>query len=173
MKAFYSISVLLLLVCGFQSCKKDKSIYTDFNTITVTDENCIYIGDVDPLDWTYDANLTAQEHNFLKYIDSIPSGDSTTGYILVSAACPNPNPGQFTVAVNTEKTCKMHLVCVNSEMQILYYTSRQFTGGPVTTSYDFRALTAFHKNENYRLYYGFYTAKDSLYYQGHGDFRIE
>ncbi len=170
-----SCSAFLFSALFFSACKKDStSLLYDFSKITVTDASCIYISGVDTTDWTYDDSWTDQETGFLKFSDtSVVVTDTATGYIQVDAICPNPNEGLFVMGVNTQRQCKMKLVCVNNEMQVLYYLTRKFTGGSVTTSYDFRSLTAFHKNENYRLYYGFYNSKDSLYYKGHGDFRIE
>lgn len=170
MKTVYFFAVLLMLL---SSCKKDDSTPIDFSKITVTDTSCIFISDVDNTDWTYDAAWTIQEKSFLNFIDSIVVTDSTTGYVQLSAPCANPNEGAFTLGINTEKQAKMKLVCVNTEMEILHYNSAKLTGGPITRAFDFRSNTAFHKNENYRLYYGFYNSKDSLYYKGHGDFRIE
>ena len=172
MKTLYSFS-FLLLIFFFSSCKKTTITPIDFSKITVADSSCIYIGDVDTTDWTYDATWTAQEISFMNFADTISITDSATGYIQLSAPCPNPNGGVFILGMNTERQCKMKLVCVNTAMHILYYTSRKFTGGPIVTAYDFSSLTAFHKNANYRFYYGFYNSKDSLYYKGHGDFRIE
>ena len=168
-----SCFAFLLTVLLFSGCKKDNLSPIDFSKITVTDTSCIYISEVDTTDWTYDDNWTEQETNFLNFADTIIVTDSVAGFVQVSAVCPNPNEGLFIMGINTQRQCKMKLVCVNNEMQVLYYLTRKFTGGSVTTSYDFRSLTAFHKNENYRLYYGFYNSKDSLYYKGHGDFRIE
>ncbi len=168
-----TLPFIVAFIFFISSCKKDTSTPLDFSKITVTDTSCIYISDVDLTDWTSDAAWTTPETAFLNFADTILATDSTTGYVQFAAPCPNPNDGLFTLGVNTEKPCKMKLVCVNTEMQVLYYTSLQLTGGPVATVYDFRSNTAFHKNENYRLYYGFYNSKDSLYYKGHGDLRVE
>jgi len=172
MKTFLTTAFLFITV-AFSSCKKDNSTPIDFAKITVTDTSCIYISDVDNTDWTQDAVWTIQEKSFMNFADSIVVTDSTTGYVQPSAPCANPNEGAFTLSMNAEKQCKMKLVCVNTEMEVLYYSSTKLTGGPISNAYDFRSNTAFHKNENYRLYYGFYNSKDSLYYKGHGDFRIE
>ena len=173
MKKYSTPVVFLFVVLCFSSCKKETVTTFDFSKITVSDSSCIYISDIDITDWTYDATWTALEQNLLKFSDTIVVTDSSTGFVQISAACPNPNGGVFIMGVNTQKSCKMHLVCVNTSMQILYYTSRLFTGGPIVTAYDFSSSTAFHKNANYRVYYGFYNASDSLYYKGHGDIRIE
>ena len=172
MKTLHSFCFLFTVLL-FSSCKKTTVTPIDFSKITVADASCIYISEIDTTDWTYDNYWSAQELSFLKFGDTITITDSVTGYVQLSAPCPNPNDGLFIVGMNTERQCRMKLVCVNTDMQILYYTSRKFTGGPIVTVYDFRANTAFHKNGNYRFYYGFYNSKDSLYYKGHGDFRIE
>jgi hypothetical protein len=152
---------------------KRQSVPIDFSKITVTDSSCLYISDVDPTDWVSDDSWTSKEAAFLKFTDTLFVTDTSIGYVQISALCPNPNAGAFNLGVNTQYPCKMKLVCVNTEMQVLYYTTNILTGGPVPYNYDFRSQTAFHKNENYRLYYGFYNSRDSLYYKGHGDFRIE
>jgi hypothetical protein len=165
---------ILFIVLAFTSCKKTTVTPVDFSKITVVDASCVYVGEIDSTDWTYDASWTTQELAFMKFTDtSVVVTDSSTGYVQLSGACSNPNDGLFIIGMNTQRQCKMKLVCVNTDMQILYYNTRKFTGGPIVTSYDFRNNTSFHKNQNYRIYYAFYNATDSLYYKGHGDFRIE
>ena len=175
MMRFYICCFLFGFILVISSCKKDTSVPIDFSKITVTDStSCIIISDVDTTDWTYDANWTPGVTAFLYFIDSnLVVSDTLTGYVQVSPACPNPNHGIFIMGVNTERECLMKLVCVNTDMQILYYTTRKFTGGPIVTAYDLTTSTSFHKNANYRVYYGFFNAFDSLYYKGHGDVRIE
>ena len=169
------ICVFLFLITAltFQSCKKEVVTPLDFSKITVTDSSCIYISLVDTTDWTADINWTAQETGLLNFKRTVAVGDSIAGFIQVSAACPNPSAGRFALGINTERACVMKLAIVNTEMQVLYFTNHAFTGGPIITAYDLTSLTAFDKDENHRMYYAFYTSKDSLYYKGHGDFRIE
>lgn len=173
MKKLYSLLFIFCLCFQLISCKKDISTAPDFSKITVVDDNCIYVGDVDTTDWTNDVAWTAQETLFMNFADTIVVTDTLTDFVQVSAACSNPNHGLFIVGLSTGKQCKMKLVAVNTDMHVLYYTARKFTGGPIVTAYDFRALTAFHTNANYRLYYAFYNSNDSVYYKGHGDIRIE
>ncbi|HLP50604.1 MAG TPA: hypothetical protein VK154_06940 [Chitinophagales bacterium] len=167
---FIAFLAAVMLQAG---CKKSTVSPYNFSKITVADNSCMYISEVDTTDWGYDAAWTTVEYNFINFKDSVIVTDSLAGYIQVSAPCPNPSEGVFIMGLNTERQCMMRLACVNTEMQILYYTVKKLTGGPIVTAYDFRSNTAFHKNENYRIYYGFYNSKDSLYYKGHGDFRIE
>ena len=43
----------------------------------------------------------------------------------------------------------------------------------MTIGFDFRSISTFRSGNNYRMYYGFYNANDSLYFAGHGDFKIQ
>lgn len=168
-----SFSLFLLITLFVPSCKKDTVTTLDFSQITVTDSYCLYIDAVDISDWAQDANWTTQESSLLNFLRTISVTDSVAGFVQLSGACPNPSAGKFALGINTEHACVMKLAVVNTEMHVIYYTCKAFTGGPILTAYDFTSLTAFRKNQNYRMYYGFYTAGDSLYYKGHGDFRIE
>lgn len=161
------------MVLFHSSCKKEIVEPIDFSKYTATDNNCVPLGVIDSTDWTYDAEWNATENSLMNFSDNITGTDSIAGYVEVSPACPNPSEGIFIVGVNTERACKMKIVCVNTEMEPLFFTTKQLTGGPIVTAYDLRPLSAFHKNMNYRMYYAFYNAADSVYYKGHGDFRIE
>jgi hypothetical protein len=160
-------------VCYFSSCKKDAVTAVDFSKYTATDSNCLFTGTIDNTDWTNDAEWSATENALMNFSTSIATLDSITGYVVVSALCPNPGNGVFTLRVNTERECKMKIACVNTEMETLFFTTNKMAPGPNINSFDFTAITAFHKNTDYRMYYAFYTSKDSVYYKGHGDFRIE
>ena len=173
MRKFFLFLFTAAVLFHFGACKKDNIVPIDFSQYTATDSNCIISGVYDNTDWTYDTTWTATETALMSFNANIATTDSTFGYVHVSPACPNPNNGLFIIGINTEKQCKMKIVCVNTSFETLYYTSKKFTGGPIVTSYDFSALTSFHPNENYRLYYAFYNSLDSIYYKGHGDIRIE
>lgn len=174
MKSFYAPLLFLATLFQFASCKKDPVVIIDFSKYTATDSNCLITGAVDNTDWTDDITWAAQENALLAFSDNIVLVDSIEGYIDISPLCPNPGDGLFTMDILTERECKMKIACVNTEMETLYFIAKKLTGGPpVTTEFDLRALTSFHKNMNYRMYYAFYTADDSVYYKGHGDFRIE
>ncbi len=166
--------VLIITACFLLSaCKKENSVQLDFSKITVTDLACIYISNVDTSDWTLDNTWTNQETNLMNFSRTVSTTDTVAGYVQVSAACPNPSAGSLAVGVNTERACVMKAVFVNNDMQILHYSNQLLTGGPIITYHNFTSLSSFKKDANYRMYYAFYTAKDSLYYKGHGDFRIE
>lgn len=171
------LSTLLLasgLMFYFSACKKTAvTSPPDFSKITVTDSSCIYSGAVDSTDWTYDDTWTTQELALLNFTDTISVTDSTTGYVQVSAACPNPNHGVFIIGTDVQKQCKLKVAIVNTSMQLLAYNTYHLTGGPIMTGFNFAGSGSFHANENYRMYYAFYNSQGTLFYMGHGDFRIE
>lgn len=172
MKPVYS-ALFLLILLTYNGCQKSTIAPVTFEKITVTDTTCLFISDIDTTDWGYDEGWYGYEYNFISFNDSVRITDSLAGYVQVSAICANPNNGHFTWNINTGRQCMLRMAIVNTEMQILYYAVKRLPGGPVNYQYDLSANTAFHKNEFYRIYYGFYTSKDSLYYKGHGDLRIE
>jgi hypothetical protein len=173
MKSFYASLLPFIVLLLSSSCKKDNITPIDFTKYTRTDSSCAIIGEADITDWTADSIWTTSEIALMKFSDGVVLADSLIGFINVSPPCPNPSDGLFIMRVNTERECKMKVACVNIEMETLYYTSSKFPGGLITTGYDFRQLTAFHKDSYYRLYYAFYNAADSLFYKGHGDIKIE
>ncbi len=174
MKKFFVSVLLFYIFFYFISCKKEANTNRyDFSKYTATNASGDTIGEPDTTDWTFDNDWSGRDSLFINFNDTIMLTDSLPGYIELSSAIPNPNDGRFVLGVNTERECKMRAACVNSELEILYYHAFKFTGGPGMLVFDFRGITSFHQRKNYRLYYGFYNASDSLYYKGHGDFRIE
>jgi hypothetical protein len=175
MKGLYALLLSFLLLTGSSSCKKAALNTIDFTEITFTDSiYCGIIGEPDTSDWATDtAAWSAKENALLNFSDDLVIIDSVAGTINISAACPNPNDGHFRIIINTERECKMKIACVNTEMETLYFAANKLTAGANTAEFDFGALTAFHKNMYYRMYYAFYNSKDSLYYKGHGDFLIQ
>jgi hypothetical protein len=173
----FSIAVFILsAVFCVTSCKPDKVTIVDFTKYTVTDTACQVMGAADATDWTYDTTWTTQETSLLGFADTLTFTDSIGGLIQVSPACTNPSSGLFHLTVNTELPCKLKYSFVNNDFLLLHYGTRKLLGGNQITIFDFRSLTAFHKNQNYRMYYGFYLRhhdKDSIIYKGHGDIRIE
>ncbi len=169
--------ITLLLLVGFSalfySCKKNNEIIYDFTQYTETDSTGSIIGGNDTTDWGYDGSWSSGELSLLSFKDSLVAGDSTTGTVEISPAFPNPGHGIVLIGVNTEKSCKMKAVVVDEDFHILYLDNRLFTGGPILTVHYLGTSTAFHSGHYYRMYYGFYNSKDSLYYKGHGDLLIE
>lgn len=175
MKNFYALAFISILLVQSSSCKKEISNTTtfDYSDFTVTDTSCLFTGHVDTTDWAYDVIWSSFETALLNFSDTISEIDSLTGYVQVSAACSNPSGGLFIVGTTVEKACVMRIAVVNNKQELIYYRAVKLTGGPIINAFDFRYTGAFHKNENYRMYYGFYNSTRTLYYKGHGDFRIE
>ena len=165
------------LVCALviiAACKKDEVFAPDFTTITQTDSSGVVIGSVDSTDWGYDAGWNGTEFNFLAFNDtSANSLNSITGTVMLSPPMPNPSRGLFILGLNPERQVKMKYAFVNSDLKVLQYGARKLNGGVTWMPLDLTTNTAFKKGEYYRMYYGFYNSKDSLYYKGHGDIKIE
>ena len=166
--------VYLALCLFIASCGKiSKQTVLDFSKYTATNADCEKTGTVDSLQWNRDLLNLAQDTAYLNFADAIVVADTLTGNILITPPCPNPSNGLFIWNINTERGCKLKLACINQSSDILYLNAYGLPGGPFTILFDFRQLTAFRKNGNYRMCYGFYNFRDSLYYAGYGDFRIQ
>lgn len=167
----YSLLAITLITCIY-SCQKGSVTEYNFTQITFTDS----LGneaEVDTTDWTYDNSWTGGEIKLVSYIDSLKATDSMPGFIKISPAYPNPTKGTIIMNINFERACKMKAVLVNQNFEILFYQSNLVSSGPGIAYYDLRGLTAIDKNNYYRLYYGIFNSKDSLYYKGHGDLLIQ
>lgn len=169
---FFITAIFLLLLA---SCKKDPvTKVLDFSRITTTDDQGYILGIADSTDWTFDSIFLAKELALLNFNDTnVKVTDTLTGNVTIQPAYPNPGVGIVALSLNTERECKFKIVCVNDEMQTLYYHMVRLSGGDYTAQYNFTTSTSFHKPANYRIYYGFYNSRDSLYYKGHGDIRLE
>ena len=174
MKKNVPLLLIAVLAIYLGGCKKSTVTGPpDFSKITVTDSVGLYTGTVDSTDWTYDETWTPEELAFMNFTDTFALADTVAGFVQVSALYPNPNHGIFSLLTTVEKECKMKVAIVSTSMHLISYNTFKFLGGPVATGFNCTVSTAFHPNENYRIYYGFYNAKGTLFYKGHGDFRIE
>jgi len=174
MKKFILFLLGAMLLLHLLSCKKEVITGISFEQITTVDSLCEMTGTIDPTDWSYDSTWTTVEQTLLTFIDpNIILTDSLPGRVTVYPACANPNNGVFHVDVFTQRECEMRVAFVNNDFQILQYQSLHLYGGLITNHYDFRYLTAFHPNAYYRMYYAFFDARDSMYYQGHGDLFLQ
>lgn len=163
----------VLFVLLINACKEESITPLSFSEFTRTTDSCSIIGTPDLTDFTNDLQWTVQEENVMSFKNLLPGADSMAGILQVLPICKNPNPGTFNLRIFSEKTCKLKLAFVNYDMDILHYATLLQDSGEVTYPFDFSALSAFRRNENYRIYYSMSTAMDSVYYRGHGDFRIE
>lgn len=165
-------AICAIVVIG--ACKKDAVFAPDFSNITHTDSSGHINGTVDSSDWSYDAGWNGTELNFLAFKDATTAGnDSLVGSIIVSPPISNPNAGLFILGLNPERQVQMKYAFVNSDLRVLHFGTQKLNGGVTFLTYDLTTNTAVRKGEYYRMYYGFYNSKDSLYYKGHGDIKIE
>ena len=173
MLKFRSLAPLLFvaMLSTMNACQKETVKVLDFSTITYTDSLCNLVGDTATENWTYDNSWVTAEFNLLAFKPISAVVDTTLSKITVLPACPNPNNGQFTLRIKSTKRCKLNWVMVNRGLEILAYSQQKINSGQFTIPFDFSANTAFDTASNYRMYYGFYNAKDSLYYKGHGNIR--
>ena len=168
--ATFAISVLLTLLA---SCKKETTQVLDFSSYVATDNECHVTGATDTTEWANTILTRKQDTSRLTFADNIVITDTVAGTITISPPCPNPSNGFFIWNIHPERQCKLRLVCINAANDIIYYNAYGLSGGPMTIGFDFRNTSTFHPGTNYRMYYGFYNAKDSLYFAGHGDIRIQ
>ena len=173
MKKFYFLLLLSVITIYFDSCKKTTVTVVDFSKYTATNNEC-EITSKDSTDWTNDLIWSYADSSLVAFSDTFVFNDTLTGKISITPACPNPSNGLFICNVTPQRQCKMKLVCINTNYDILYFNTYLLNSEPITLGFDFREATAFHKNVNYRMYYAFYSSlRDSMYYRGHGDFRIQ
>ncbi len=173
MKQLYSFIISLLLLSCLFSCKKENNSLFNFGRITTVDSICQPVGVIDSTDWTYDTTWVAEELNFVHFIDTVTSTDTLTGTIYVAPVCPNPTNGLFYLNVVAQRECQLKCALVNTNRQLVGYLAKRTLPGPSSVGFDVRTVSAARKNRYYRLYYAFYTSRDSLYYKGHGDIFIQ
>lgn len=161
----------LLLITA--ACKEEQFTPLNFDAVTRTNDSCAILGQADPTDFTHDLLWTNQEESVMSFKNTQQGADSLAGNIQVLPICKNPSNGQFSFEIRCEKACKIKLAFVNYEMDILHYATFVQDSGQVNHPFNFVGLSSFRPNKNYRLYYSMSNSLDSVYYRGHGDFRIE
>ncbi|HWB62921.1 MAG TPA: hypothetical protein VG603_05365 [Chitinophagales bacterium] len=169
-------AVIIVVFTGllfFSSCKKDVVEVLDFSKYTSTDNDCSITGPIDSTAWKNDVLNRTRDTARLIFSDDLFVTDSMAGTITLNPPCPNPSDGLFIWNINTTRQCKLKVVCINLSNEVIYYNAYRLVGGKMTVGFNFKGNSAFKAGNNYRLYFAFYTATDSLYYSGHGDFRIE
>ena len=171
-KIGFAILSFALLTILFQSCKKDTVHIIDYSAYVPTDKGCRVTGALDTTQWNNNVLNRQQDTAFLFFADNFVTADSICGTITVSPPCPNPSNGFFIWNVNPTRQCKLKVVFISTAQDVVSYNVYSLNGGPISLGFDFRAQTAFRTDSNYRMYYGFYNSRDSLYFSGHGDIRI-
>ena len=172
-KASAVLLLIAIVALLLQACKKDIVRVVDFSKYTTTDNECQITGVGDTTEWINNVLNRSEDTALLIFADNIFISDTQAAKISITPPCPNPSNGFFIWNVNPSRECKLKVVCVNTAGDILYYNAYGLLGGPITLGFDFRGKSVFHSGINYRMYYGFFNSRDSLYYSGHGDIRIQ
>lgn len=162
-------ALLFVLVSG---CKKEPVVVYDFSVQTTTDSTCQIITE-DPTDWTYDPYWTRKDSLFVLFNDNLSITDTTIGWVRVEPLCPNPTNKSFVLKIHSTKPAKAHFAIVNTDLEMVYYASGIVHGDTVIQKFDLTEYSSVLPQQNYRLYYAFFTGKNRMYYRGHGDFRVE
>ena len=171
-KIGFAILSFALLIALLPSCKKYTVYIVDYTSYTPTDKECRVTGTVDTTQWVNRVLNRQEDTAFLIFSGNITTADSAAGTVSLSPPCPNPSNGFFVWNVNPQRQCKLKVVCISTAQDIVYYNAYALNGGPITLGFDFRSISTFRNDSNYRMYFGFYTSRDSLYYSGHGDIKI-
>lgn len=161
---------LFFLILNIQ-CKKNNDKPTiDVSQITITDA----LGNIlsqDNTDWTKDNNWTTEEEALFQTPTAAQLANTQTATVSLFPAYPNPASSQQSIVIATSKTTLLQIVITDNMLSV---KQRFFVNTSNTTqaiSYLFDSLI-FSNNTNYRLYYGFYSLSDGLFYKGHGDIKI-
>jgi len=171
-KIVFTVLSFFILLALLQSCKKNSVRIIDYTHYVATDKECRVTGTIDTTQWVNNVLNRAEDTAWLIYTDNIVISDSVCATISMSPPCPNPSNGFFVWDVNPSRQCKLKVVCISTAQDILYFNTYGLNGGPITLGFDFRSQTSFRTDSSYRMYFGFYNSRDSLYYSGHGDIKI-
>ena len=171
-KIVFAILSFVAVIAFLQSCKKTPVTIIDYTKYVATDKECRVTGTVDTTQWANNVLNRQQDTALLIFTDNIVLSDSICGNITMAPPCPNPSNGFFIWNVNPSRQCKLKVVCISTAQDVLYFNTYGLNGGPISLGFDFRSQTSFRTDSSYRMYFGFYNSRDSLYYSGHGDIKI-
>lgn len=167
-------TILRLILCfsilNIQCKKNNDSPVIDVSQITSTDA----LGNIlsqDNTDWTKDNNWTDKEQALFQAPTSAQLVNTETGTVTIFPAYPNPVINQQFLTIKTSTITLLQIVIVDNMLSIKKRYFVLTSGSTLSFAYLFDAAI-FTNNTNYRLYYGFYSLSDGLFYKGHGDIRI-
>jgi hypothetical protein len=159
------------------TCQKDKNqapkpvAKIDVSAITMTDPYGNPMWLKDSTDWREDENWTEEEISLFDTPDTMHTRNAKTGTVTVYPAYPNPLHREFGLSIRTSTATVMQLVFADSLLAVKNRYVLPVDSG--SKSFRFRLDTSlFAAGTNYRLYYGFYSRTDPLYYKGHGDLKL-
>jgi len=162
--------LLLALYISF-GCKKSDPSRIDVSQITHTDINGNLTSTADNSDWTSDASWSDAETALFVTPPAEQLTNTESGTITLSAGYPNPLATQQLIYVKSSAKAVMELVVTDNMLSIKKrdFINVSVNGYAVSSFYD---PAIFSDSVNYRVYYGFYSQANGLFYKGHGDIRI-
>ncbi|MEO9032113.1 MAG: hypothetical protein ABI285_02655 [Ginsengibacter sp.] len=152
-------------------CHKQNSPVIDVSSVSATDVVGNLVGSIDKTDWTKDSNWTPSENNLFEQPGADQLTNTQTSTVSVGPAFPNPFGSTFMFNFQSSGVTLLQLVITDKFLSVKerhYYLSK--------TGTNFLQLkldeTKYANNNNYRVYYSFYSLADGVYFKGHGDIKI-
>lgn len=171
-KHFLFLFLLLIAVsCAKTDSKTDNSIKIDVSRITETDNLGNPTGTVDSTDWKFDTNWSTSEQNLFTTPTSQQLDSALKATITISPMFPNPGHDVLNQYINSNKKTLMEIVFVDNQLSI---TKKLFVSIQALSGVNAFLLSPELKaNQNYRMYYAFYSKSDGIYLKGHGDISMK
>jgi hypothetical protein len=91
----------------------------------------------------------------------------------VGPTFPNPATDDFRFPIHNKTKVGLSVVIVNKDFEVLLRTHTILWSETSQLSFDFTKNKLFSRGQIYRLYYGFSTKEEWLFYKGHGDILFE
>jgi len=165
-------TLLLLLLFLNCACNKEGNTSIDVSEITSTDFWATPLGAEDKTDWTSDNIWSDQEKAlFVTPPDSLLK-DAETAIVSVFPAYSNPTAYLLRLTIQSSKNTVCEVVFTDRNLIFKERFFLKLEKGYPTNLFKLNEAT-YSNNTNYRLYYGFYSSTNILYYKGHGDIQVK
>jgi hypothetical protein len=169
------IIALLFTQINFH-CKKEADVLPkiDVSKITETDEHSVRLGQVDNDDWKQ-ASLTPAELALFQTPSPSQLANTEKANITIHPAYPNPTSGILYYTSNISKFTLLQIVITDNMLNV---KDRFFLTPLGTNDTDIELVQLrfdsikYSNNTNYRIYYGYYSLSDGLYFTGYGDIKV-
>ena len=164
------VIAFLVLILNIQCKKNNDKPLIDVSQITSTDG----LGNIlsqDNTDWTEDNNWTTSAQELFETPTNAQLANTETANVTLFPAYPNPASNQQIIDITTSKATLAEIVITDDKLMI----KKQFFFNTPNTTQGIAYLldsSIFSNHTNYRVYYGFYSLADGLFYKGHGDISI-
>ncbi len=157
-------------------CKKEPDLLPkiDVSKITEIDKYSVGSGQVDNDDWKQ-SSLTPTELSLFQIPSPSQLANTEKANIAVHPAYPNPTSGILYYSSNISKFTLLQIVITDNMLNV---KDRFFLTPLGTNDTDIELVQLkfdaikYLNNTNYRIYYGYYSLADGLYFTGHGDIKI-